>query len=63
MASNPRRTGRCPKCEARHGEGCTDGPLGGVHPERLRANDIVFGAVPGYMQAIRRANEARQPER
>lgn len=37
-------------------------PLGGVHPERLRANNIHFSAVPGYSQAIRRAQEARAPK-
>ncbi|AEW98191.1 MULTISPECIES: putative phosphothreonine lyase domain-containing protein [Streptomycetaceae] len=51
---DPRRTGRCPKCGAGHGEGCQGGPLGGVHPERLEAGHISFSDVSGCSQALRR---------
>nr|CAI59997.1 hypothetical protein [Streptomyces tenjimariensis] len=57
---NPRRTGRCPKCRVGPGEGCRNAPLGGVHPERLKLNRIPFDDVPGYSQALRRAQEARR---
>ncbi|GAA2358910.1 hypothetical protein GCM10010246_55980 [Streptomyces cuspidosporus] len=37
---DPRRKGRCPKCQAMQGERCFDRPRNGVHPERLKANGI-----------------------
>jgi hypothetical protein len=38
---NPRRIGHCPKRQARDGGGCTRRPLGGVHPERLKAKRLL----------------------
>jgi hypothetical protein len=56
---NPRRIGQCPTCGARDGAGCTGAPFGGVHAARLRANNIAYADVPGYLQALRRANARR----
>jgi hypothetical protein len=55
----PRRTGPCPTCGATDGQGCIRAPFGGVHAQRLRANHIPYEDVPGYLQALQRANARR----
>ena len=44
--ADPRRKGRCPKCQAMQGERCFDRPRNGVHPERLKANGIDPKTLP-----------------
>jgi hypothetical protein len=48
-------------CGAADGAPCTESPVRGVHPERLRANAIK--PVPSYLKATRAANRARTNQR
>ncbi|TSB32004.1 hypothetical protein [Streptomyces benahoarensis] len=52
--SDPRRQGRCPKCQAMQGERCFDRPKNGVHGERLHAHGIDPKSLPPLRTASRR---------
>jgi hypothetical protein len=58
-AGSPRCVGRCPTCGAGPGDGCAGASYGGVHAERLRANNIPAASAPGYLESRRAANLAR----
>ncbi|MGK4586093.1 ATP/GTP-binding protein [Kitasatospora sp. HPMI-4] len=57
--TDPRRKGHCPTCQAFEGERCFQRPRNGVHPARLKKNNIDQADVDRYLRASGRRSGRR----